>query len=252
MIDYKESFARMEKKYILDRNTMSLFLNAAGKRIDEDDYPYSVINSIYFDSFDNNLISRSMDKPNYKDKIRIRTYSGTVKEDTPAFAEIKRKIDGKVYKRRIDGSYRELFHWLMTYGSLGDSSQISKEIAYLRDYYGAFIPSMQIGYRRESFVDACDSSLRITFDTDIIWRNWDLTESADAYGLRLLEESTVLMEVKVSGSAVPLWLCRLIGEFGIRTSSISKYGLAYINSLGKNNCGIITMNNMKERYIQYA
>ena len=52
MIDYKESFARMEKKYILDRNTMSLFLNAAGKRIDEDDYPHSVINSIYFDSFE--------------------------------------------------------------------------------------------------------------------------------------------------------------------------------------------------------
>ena len=101
MVDYKESFARMEKKYILDRNTMSLFLNAAGKRIDEDDYPYSVINSIYFDSFDNNLISRSMDKPKYKDKIRIRTYSGTVKEDTPAFAEIKEKSMEKFIKEGL-------------------------------------------------------------------------------------------------------------------------------------------------------
>lgn len=252
MDKYINAFARMEKKYILNKGKMANFLKAAGDRILEDSYPHSVINSIYFDTPDKRLIRTSLDKPLYKDKIRLRTYSDSVIGETAAFAEIKRKVKGKVYKRRIDGTYRDLYQWLNTIGAGGDGSQISREIAYLRDFYGASIPSMQIAYRRDSFIDSNDPSLRITFDTDVIWRDWGLEQNADAYGFRLLDEDVVLMEIKVSGNTIPIWLIRLIDEYEIYFSSISKYGQAFLCRNSHELYGTKTTTLKKERIKHYA
>jgi hypothetical protein len=252
MDKYIYSFARMEKKYILDKKKMADFLTAAGLRIVEDSYPHSIINSIYFDSIDNRLIRTSLDKPLYKEKIRLRTYSDSVNKDTAAFAEIKRKVKGKVYKRRIDGTFGDLYQWLNTIGAAGDGSQISDEIAYLRDFYRASIPSMQIAYRRDSFIDSTDPTLRITFDTDVIWRDWGLEQNADVYGFRLLDEDVVLMEIKVSGNAIPIWILRLIDQYEISSSSISKYGQAYLFRNNQELYGMKTTTLKEERIKQYA
>ncbi|MBQ8994925.1 MAG: polyphosphate polymerase domain-containing protein, partial [Oscillospiraceae bacterium] len=224
MSSYIGSFARMEKKYVLNRDEMRRFLCAISSKIEEDEYPRSTINSIYFDTEDNKLINKSQEKPYYKEKLRLRTYTGIVHEQTEAFAEIKKKVNGIVYKRRTAGEYGSLFKWLCGTTEAPDSEQITREIAYLLQFYGQMRPSMQIVYRRESYVAVEDHDLRITFDTDVIWRNWSLETDGNAYGFRLLPEETVLMEVKASGKTIPLWLVREIEKHDIRPSSISKYG----------------------------
>ena len=227
MNNFIGSFARMEKKYILNRSIMNDLIEILSPYIQDDEYCRSTINSLYFDTADDKLILRSLEKPYYKEKLRLRTYSGTVKDNTQAFAEIKKKVDGVVYKRRITGSYKELFNWMSGKTNAPNSDQITKEIDYLMSFYGQMRPAMQIVYLRNSFVAKDDNALRITFDTDILWRNWGLNESGDAYGFRLVPENTVLMEVKASCKAIPLWLIRSIEELGIQQSSLSKYGEAY-------------------------
>lgn len=233
MKSFVGTFARMEKKYILDRDAMRRFLETAGDRFVDDLYPRSTINSIYFDTPDDRLILHSLEHPYYKDKIRLRTYTGSVNGETTAFAEVKKKVGGKVYKRRISGTYGPLFRWMQGNGPAPEDSQIARELEYLRDYYGAKVPAMQIAYNRASYLAADDPSLRITFDTDVIWRNWGLEENGDAYGFRLLDEDCILMEVKISGNTVPLWLVRIIEDHNIAPSSVSKYGQAFISSAGK-------------------
>ncbi len=227
MNNYIGSFARMEKKYILNREKMNDLLDSISPYIQNDEYSRSPINSLYFDTADDKLILRSLEKPFYKEKLRLRTYTGTVDESTQAFAEIKKKVDGIVYKRRISGSYKELFDWMNGKTVAPNSDQIAREIDYLMSFYGQMRPAMQIVYIRNSFIAKDDSALRITFDTDIIWRNWGLDKSGDAYGFRLVPEDTVLMEVKASCKAIPLWLIRSIEKTGIQQSSLSKYGEAY-------------------------
>ena len=227
MNNYIGSFARMEKKYILDRETITEFLARISENIEFDSYPKSIINSIYFDTEDDKLIRRSLEKPYYKEKLRLRTYTGIVDNKTQAFAEIKKKVDGIVYKRRITGEYGPLKAWLSGEGTAPNGGQITKEIGYLPQFYGKMVPAMQIVYRRDSFVAQEDHELRITFDTDVIWRNWKLKEDGNAYGFRLIPEDTVLMEVKASGKTIPLWLIRAIEDCEILPSSVSKYGKAY-------------------------
>ena len=52
------------------------------------------------DTPDHRLIRSSLEKPVYKEKLRLRSY-GVPQSDTTVFAELKKKYKGIVYKRRI-------------------------------------------------------------------------------------------------------------------------------------------------------
>ncbi len=98
-----EVFNRVEMKYILsDEDLQELFpllneyMNCDPFNKDGKTYP---ISNLYLDTAANELIMKSLEKPVYKEKLRLRSY-GQVGKDDLVFLEIKKKYDGVVYKRR--------------------------------------------------------------------------------------------------------------------------------------------------------
>ena len=94
------SFARVEKKYMLTRTQRGALLNRIASHLEADAHPTYTICNIYYDTDDYRLIRASIEKPVYKEKLRVRSY-GVPGEGDTVFVELKKKFDGVVYKRRV-------------------------------------------------------------------------------------------------------------------------------------------------------
>lgn len=222
------SFQRYEKKYFLTPGQYAALRKMAQPYIREDDYGKTAICNIYYDTDDFQLIRASIEKPVYKEKLRIRSY-GVPEESGKVFIELKKKYDGIVCKRRILSTADRAPILLNSRVPSESAGQIEKEIfAFLQRYRTA--PKVFIGYDRVACVGREDPSLRITFDTRLRWRETNPDLRAGDSGAPILSEDLILMELKVPLS-VPLWLCRILSGIGAVPTSFSKYGACYINHL---------------------
>ena len=97
---YNMIFRRNEQKYLLTEEQYHNLWELISPYLEEDEYGQSTICNLYYDTVDYELIRTSMEKPVYKEKLRLRSY-GVPTEETTVFIEIKKKYDGIVYKRRI-------------------------------------------------------------------------------------------------------------------------------------------------------
>ena len=93
-------FERYEKKYCLTLSQQRFLLERMTPYMKKDAYGEYTICNIYYDTDDYRLIRASLEKPVYKEKLRVRSY-GVPQEDGKVFVELKKKFDGVVYKRRI-------------------------------------------------------------------------------------------------------------------------------------------------------
>jgi hypothetical protein len=217
-------FQRYELKYLLSKEQRMAVEQALDGRMCADIHGHNTIFSLYLDTPDYRLIRRSIEKPLYKEKLRLRSY-GTAAPDDTIFVELKKKYDSIVYKRRISMTIPEADDFLQTHRPPADS-QIAREISYSLQHYEALTPKVLLSYERDGFYIDADPSFRITFDENILWRDYDTDLTHEAYGTPLLSEEQCLMEIKTSG-AIPLWLVRTMSENKINRTSFSKYGSAY-------------------------
>ena len=218
-------FKRCEKKYVLTSSQYRLLMSEIGDRLVDDEYRQSTICNIYFDTPDYRLIRASIEKPVFKEKLRIRSYEVPT-PDSNVFVEIKRKDRGVVYKRRVSMSYRDAIGYLCRNGQCPKDNQITKEIDYFKSFYGNVRPAVSLFYDRLAFKGKDDDSLRITFDFNIRYRTKRLDLQYGTDGKRLTDSDRIVMEVKCL-EAMPLWLCRVFSELEIFPASYSKYGNAY-------------------------
>ena len=230
-MSYKNIFARYETKYIITPAQQAFIRSELKDKIRDDEYGKSLICNLYYDTPDFRLIRRSIEKPVYKEKLRVRSY-GAVGANGTVFAEIKKKYEKTVYKRREAMTSREA-QILLEKGLAPRSTQIIRELNYARTFYGELEPRMFISYNREAFFGVDDPDFRLTFDTDVIARNYDLTLAKGAYGTELTDRNTVLMEIK-TGNAIPFFMLDVIKKLGIYPASFSKYGAAYTTMLNDN------------------
>jgi hypothetical protein len=217
-------FKRYEQKYLLSNEQRKLIEDAMSDYMTADVHGRSTILSLYFDTPDYLLVRRSIEKPLYKEKLRLRSY-GLADADTPVFVELKKKYDSVVYKRRISMSEQEAENYLLSHQPIADS-QIAREIDYCLHHYDYLAPKVLLSYEREAFYANGDPDFRITFDEKILWRDYDLDLSSGIYGTQILDDSHSLMEIKSTG-AIPLWLVRILSKNRIYRTSFSKYGSAY-------------------------
>ena len=189
-----------------------------------DEYSHSSIRNLYLDTPDFRLIRRSLEKPVYKEKLRVRSY-GRAEGCSHVFVELKKKYCSVVYKRRIAMSRTEALDCLAGARPWPDS-QIGGELAYAMDYYAPIGPAVFLSYERDAYCGLGDRDFRVTFDTDIRYRRQELTLDSDTWGTAILPPDQVLMELKVAGG-LPLWLARVLSEQRVFRSSFSKYGAAY-------------------------
>ena len=211
---------------MITRQQKEKLLSTMEQYILPDKYGRSTIRNIYFDTDDYRLIRHSIDKPPYKEKLRIRSYTKATPDST-VFVELKKKYDSVVYKRRVSMTEGEAMDWICK-GKAHIDTQITREIDYFKLYYEDLLPKVLLSYEREAFFARDGSDFRVTFDDNILCRREDISLCSDVYGDRILDEGYVLMELKASGG-IPLWMVRLLSAEKIYKTSFSKYGTAYQN-----------------------
>ena len=225
-------FERTETKYIITLGQRRRLLELISRYIKADEYGESTVCSLYFDTDDYRLIRSSLDKPVYKEKLRLRSYS-TPKQESKVFLELKKKYSGVVYKRRETLRYREAMGYLRT-GVAPVDTQIMREIDWAMRYYKGLKPKMFIAYDRTAFYSKTDHELRITFDKNVRYRTDDLDLASGSYGERILDHDKCIMDIKALNS-MPLWLVDALGALGILPGSFSKYGTAYAREIQRKN-----------------
>ena len=222
---FKDVFERIETKFLLDDMQYTELMKKLENMAAIDSYGKTSILNIYFDTPDYKLIERSLEKPVYKEKLRLRTY-GIANDETNAFIEIKKKYKGVVYKRRISMPYAKAVDYLVNGKKIEKRSQISDEIDYFLQFYKGIRPAMAISYDRIAMAGIHDPELRITFDTNIRWRTDKLSLTEGNVGKDILLPGQHLMELKIAG-AMSVEMARILDELNIRQTSFSKYGRGY-------------------------
>ena len=222
---YQMTFKRYELKYLLNKKEKEEILLAMKPHMKLDDYGRTVIRNIYFDTENFRLIRRSLEKPVYKEKLRIRSYK-PVQITDPVFVEIKKKYKSVVYKRRLLLPEKTVMESFRTGEPLPVCSQIGDEIQYFREYYKNLQPSVFLSYEREAFYSLDGSDFRVTFDENILYRRNDISLGSEIYGHPLLGKQQTLMEIKTSGG-IPLWISETLTKHHLYKTSFSKYGSAY-------------------------
>lgn len=221
-------FERVEKKYLLTKDKYQALLKAIEPYMSQDEYGLHTICNIYYDTPTYDLIRNSIEKPKYKEKLRVRSYGKPDKKDK-VFIEIKKKYKGVVFKRRVALTLEETERYLNHGIKPKKESQILKEIDYFINFYKP-IPKVYLAYDRIAYFGKEDSNIRITFDQKIRSRQYDLSLGKGDYGDYLLENNEYLMEIKVP-LAMPLWLVRILSDLEIYPTSFSKYGNVYKQNL---------------------
>ena len=219
------TFKRYELKYLLTKEQKEKILHAMESYMKLDQYQRTTIRNIYYDTDNFRLIRRSLEKPVYKEKLRVRSYRRAGAED-PVFVELKKKYKSVVYKRRITLPNEQVMKCLNEGKHLPKESQIADEIFYFCRYYENLHPAMFLSYEREAYYSMDGSDFRVTFDENILYREEALSLSEKAYGIPILEPGQTLMEIKTSGG-IPLWMTQVLSDEKIFKTSFSKYGRAY-------------------------
>ena len=221
---------RFELKYIISAEQEARLLEGLKGHMEPDEFGRTSIASLYYDTPEYRLINASIEKPSFKEKMRLRSY-GLATEESPVFLELKRKAYGIVYKRRVQTTVPLGRKFFAGEGEICAEGQINREITYFRDFYGDLAPSCLIICERTAYAES-DGDLRVTVDNAPRYRTekLDLTTSMD--GSPLLPEGYSILEIKVQ-EAMPLWLCRLLDREKIFKNSFSKYGEAYKRQMSK-------------------
>lgn len=224
MSAYQNIFKRYEKKYWLTNQQYLDLKLLMEKHMQKDQFGTHTIANIYYDTDDYELIRASIEKPVYKEKLRIRSYGIPRKEDL-VFVEIKKKFKGVVYKRRVQMTLENAEDYLHYGRRTHAPSQILQEIEWFKDRYRP-TPKVLIAYERTAYFGIEDPEIRITFDSNIRYRDTDLDLSKGHYGRMLIDPGQRMMEIKIPG-VMPLWLCQSLAMLEIYPTSFSKYGNCY-------------------------
>lgn len=227
-----ETFKRYENKYRVDQRTWETLQGQLLDRMEPDAYNRNgrtyTISNLYYDTPDSHLIRTSLQKPVYKEKLRLRAY-GVPGLETQVYLEIKKKYQGIVNKRRSAMILCDAYDFVAS-GQLPverpfQNRQVLREITYLLQQHD-LRPCLYLAYDRLAFFDRENRDVRISYDTNIRSRRADLRLESGDHGELMLEPGQGLIEIKVA-SNMPLWLARLLSDLEIRPTSFSKYGTEY-------------------------
>ena len=217
------TFERVEKKYLLTPAQLDALAPLLHRYMQIDQYGRHTICNVYYDTPDYRLIRTSLQKPVYKEKLRLRSYGVPGPGDT-VFVELKKKYRGVVYKRRTALELTAAERWLAGDGPAPEG-QIAREIEYFQSLYRTG-PAVFLAYDRAAMFGRQDPDLRLTLDENIRWRTDALALSAGDRGSPLSVQGLYLMEVKLPG-VMPLWLAHGLAQVGAAPVSFSKYGCCY-------------------------
>ncbi|MEI7775096.1 MAG: polyphosphate polymerase domain-containing protein [Verrucomicrobiota bacterium] len=200
-----------------------------------DETAYYPIISLYYDTPERDCYWDKARSLSNRRKFRVRVYGSLDGKLPPTvFIEIKHKADDRGVKRRARLPLEEAMRvgegkWPnveLDYASKRVVAEVIEDLVLRR----GFAPTMLMRYDRRAYASVDpESDLRITYDTDILYRLDNLIPVPDDRRFdpnnRLHPEGTSVLELKISG-CVPYWLTKMIGETGCLLVSHSKYSIA--------------------------
>lgn len=229
-------FERIEKKFRLTPAQYEQLLPVLEEHMARDAYGETRIFNIFYDTPDLYLIRRSVERPLFKEKLRLRSY-GIPAEDSLVYVEIKRKLNGIGYKRRISVPFADAKRLLRGEKIATEQTQIEQEVAaFVKRYHPR--PAVCLSYLRYAMYGREDPLFRITVDRDLRYRT-ARPEAPDENGMLPVmpdHDSWMLMEIKAM-NAIPLWLTDAMSRLKIYQAPFSKIGTCYTLHLagGQNN-----------------
>lgn len=222
---YQAVFKRYELKYMLTLEQKQRLLDVMEPYMALDKYGRTTIRNIYFDTDNYRLIRRSLERPAYKEKLRLRSYC-QAEAQSPVFVELKKKYDSVVYKRRLSMPEKQAMDWIDGSAPMDTGCQIGAELDYFRQYYKTLQPAVFLSYEREAYYCRSGGDFRVTFDDTILARREALSLEEPVWGTPLLPDGKVLLELKTAGG-IPIWMTHFLSQEHIYKTSFSKYGTAY-------------------------
>ena len=235
------TFKRIETKYIVSKEILGKLIQDLKEYLVEDDYPISTISNIYFDTEDFDILQDEHLGDKRKEKVRMRTYLSQPKTDSQVFLEIKTKDqEGVGRKYRLLSTPISILNFMIKGhldSSITDTVVIKKVKKLRRDYKLAIKPRMYIYYDRYSlkekkYIEGYDyNKIRITIDQNLVYRDENVSLFSGNQGTPLLDDKTVIMEIKAPGNK-PQWLQDILDKYGLIEQKFSKYSCAYHKSQG--------------------
>lgn len=229
-METKMTFQRLEKKYLLTSEQYQKLIEQLSPHLQFDVFGKSTICNLYFDTSNYELITHSLQKPAYKEKLRLRSY-GVPTQESIVYLEIKKKCKGVVNKRRVAMTLKEAKAYLLDGIPPAKDSQILSEIDYFLQFYQP-VPKVYLAYDRTPYVCIEDPAIRITFDQKIRRRYNQLFLENGDHGECIFHHNQILMEIKVP-DAYPIWLTRILSNLEIYPVSFSKYGKVFMEDIIK-------------------
>lgn len=234
-----KSELRYELKYLLRREQVEPLINELSETLQFDAHGNELgtypITSLYFDTPDYKAYWDKLDGHRTRRKLRVRVYGDTtITPETPAFVEIKQRVNKMMRKRRVALPYSEAidldcYHELG--GTRGQQGQVADQSLLHEAYYLyrtlQLRPACVVTYDRMAFEgDPNAPDLRITIDTNLRGRIHDLSllSTGIATDRQILGPEFAVLEVKANQN-VPRWVAELTARHRCSFYRISKYCL---------------------------
>ena len=234
---------RNEYKYLISNKAKDVLISLWNKHLIKDPYTdkdaKTPILSLYYDTPDLLFYNEKLDGIMTRNKIRLRVYDYSFKNDIPCFLEIKQRFGDKVrkvrvYRDKLDQSLLDLDNW-----------SFEKKIE--NDYFGELCsryklrPVAQVFYIRDAYQATVETDVRVTFDSSLMGFRPDEVISRDLIESNthsLMSDEMCILEIKNNSHHLPRWLLDGIIKLGLVQRSIPKY-ITAVEKLGINN---ITLN----------
>lgn len=221
-------FLRYELKYIMDQNQKECIEEYLKEYAVSDINGNSKIYNLYLDTPNNILTLRSIERPSFKEKIRVRSYNKPSNDNT--YIEIKRKYNNLVYKRRINIGINSLSDILINNHIEAPSKQLNLEFNKFFNKYNDLRPKIAISYDRAAYYMKNNSKIRITIDSNLMSSTIvDDYENYEPNNL-ILNNNQYVLEIKTPNN-LPFDLIRKLKDLNLYKTTFSKLETAYKNEL---------------------
>ena len=147
-------FKRYEMKYLLNPQQKEKMLQAMEPYMSLDQYGRTTIRNLYFDTDTYRLVRHSIEKPAYKEKLRIRSYSQS-RPDSTVFVELKKK-----YKKMLAQMAERDFQmrcYMMKYMQYNTDQM--KQLSDSFSYYVTPVQQVQQSPQRSQWMEQVDKWL---------------------------------------------------------------------------------------------
>lgn len=239
-----KTIERVEQKYLITKTEKTALLKKIRKELEHDEFYKEEVLSLYLDTKNFDLAIKTIERPAFREKVRVRAYNKP-RKTTKVFFEVKTKL--KQGKRKIGDKRRLLIKLgdfykylekgedlekLIEKSSKGDAQQlqVARELDYLTKHY-QLEPKVLISADRTAFQGKADKGFRLTFDENLRFREKDLKLEKGSKGEKYFpaigeKKRSIIMEVK-SMKAMPPWFIEELNRLHIYPVRFSKYGKIY-------------------------